>query len=303
MWALALRAWRYVFLNCMHNVLFYIILVCGAAVGAVCAFYIRRALQTPLLHRAWERHHATLPHVISHTDGTVRIEGVRHARYQSEFDFELAYTTEHYDPKKIVRVWYSICPWGPLDIQAHAWVTFDFLESDGSVRPLVVSVEVRKENAFTFYAYRAVWENYELFYVLADEEDIVALRTHIWKSPAYMYPLALTPQQMRDFFAVTCARVEHFYEHPLWYRITKRQCNSEHVRNMRRAGIALPWWDYRIIVAGHIDRLLFSRGLIDTTRSFADTRAAANILPHVAHVPVDGTFSRAIRAALFHTHS
>jgi hypothetical protein len=273
--------------------IFYAIL--GVAFVGTGAFYIRRAWQIPQLHRAWERHHAQLPHATFLDDGDIEVNNIRHARYREEFDFDLSYTNELFDPRDVVRVWYTLAPWGPLSIQAHAWLTFDF--SDG--RSLAVAAEVRKTHAFSFTVTDVLAGNYEIFYVVADEQDMLYLRTHLWKNETRMYPLKLDPLQMQRVFTQLAHRLNVYAEKPMWYRVTYRQCNTEPMYVLRSAGLPLPRWHYAYIIAGWCDWLLHKKGLIDTHKKFPAAQKQFTLdLDVVAAVPLDEHFSQNIRKAI-----
>jgi hypothetical protein len=241
----------------------------GLLAGAIALFYIQRGLRSPSLTRNWEKHHAQLPEAIPQSDGSILVTNIRHARYRAEFDYDLSFVEETYDPKKITRVWYTLCPWGPLGFQAHAWLTFDF--EDG--RSLIFGAEVRKQNAFTFFAYKAIVGNFEIFYVVADELDVLYLRTHIWKNETRMYPLKLTQDQRSRIFQEAANRINHYAHTPEWYRVTYRQCNTEPMGILHAAGLPIPKWHPKYIIAGWCDQVLYSHGLIDDTGTFEEVKA------------------------------
>ena len=63
--------------------------------------------------------------------------------------------------------------WGPT-LLAHTIVSWEF--DDG--RHLAVSIETRKERGEVYSALRGFFRQYELYYVVADERDVVRLRTN-----------------------------------------------------------------------------------------------------------------------------
>lgn len=262
------------------------------AFSLILGFYAWRSMQKPQLHRKWEKHHAQLPHTLRNDDGTYTIHNIRHCRYRAEFDFDLDYVSEVYDPKTIINVWYTLCPWGPFGFQAHAWLTCDF--ADG--RSLVIAAEVRKTNAFTFYAYKALVGNFELFYVVSDELDVLALRTHIWKNETRMYPLSLTQNHMTNLFNAAMQRINSLSTKAEWYRITHRQCNTEPMHLLRAAGVKIPWWHPKYIIAGWCDQVLFSYGIIQGANTFIELKERYTLdLGKIREVPLNHDFSKNLR--------
>lgn len=257
--------------------------------------HIPSIFKRPQRDRNWEQHHARQPSMEVVSDHAVRCDNIRHCRYRSEFDYDLTWSQDTFDPQTITRVWYTLCPWGTLNFQAHSWLTFDF--ADG--RSLVIAVEVRKQNAFTFSAYETMYKDFELFYVVSDERDVLYLRTHIWKNETRMYRLNVTQEEMRKVFMSAVQRISTFEQRPFWYRYSYRQCNTEIMRILRDGGLPLPWWHPLYIIVGWCDRLLWRRGLIGNNEPFDIVKQKATLnLDVVGTIPATEEFTTNLRKLL-----
>jgi Domain of unknown function (DUF4105) len=98
----------------------------------------------------------------------VTIQNVRNFKYRSESDYDQQWETRTYDLDRIRGVDLFVSFWGPTEI-AHTIVGWDF--DDG--QHLAISIETRKEKGESYLAIRGFFRQYELYYVVADERDLV----------------------------------------------------------------------------------------------------------------------------------
>src|SRR6202040_2363804 len=80
--------------------------------------------------------------------------------------------------------------WGPTHI-AHTIVSWEF----GDGQYLAISIEARKEKGESYSALRGFFHQYELYYVVADERDLVGLRTNYRGEQVYLYRI-LSPASL-----------------------------------------------------------------------------------------------------------
>ena len=93
--------------------------------------------------------------------------------YRSDTDFTERWEDRTYDLSRLGGVDLFMSFWGPT-LLAHTIVSWEF--DDG--RHLAVSIETRKERGEVYSALRGFFRQYELYYVVADERDVVRLRTN-----------------------------------------------------------------------------------------------------------------------------
>ncbi len=222
----------------------------------------------------------------------VTIENVRNFNYRSETDYDPRWETRTYDLDRIRGVDLFLSFWGPTEI-AHTIVSWDF--DDG--QHLAISIETRKEKGESYSALRGFFRQYELYYVVADERDLVGLRTNYRGEQVYLYRIRVPPAQARALLVDYLDEVNHLADHPEWYNALTQNCTTTirgHAQNVG-AGYRLDW---RLLANGHLDELLYERGQIDTSLPFADLRALSNITEKAKAADDSPDFSTRIRQGL-----
>jgi hypothetical protein len=102
--------------------------------------------------------------------------------------------------------------WGPTEI-AHTIISWEF--DDG--RPLAISIETRKAKGESYSTLRGFFRQYELYYVVADERDLVGLRTNYRGEQVYLYRIRIPIQQARALLIDYLTKVNRLADHPQWY--------------------------------------------------------------------------------------
>jgi hypothetical protein len=226
-------------------------------------------------------------------DGSrVTIENVRNFKYRSETNYDQRWETRTYDLDRIIGVDLFLSFWGPTEI-AHTIMSWDF--DDG--RHLAISIETRKEKGESYSAIRGFFRQYELYYVVADERDLVGLRTNYRGEQVYLYRLRASAAQARALLVDYLNEVNQLADHPEWYNALTQNCTTTirgHVQNVG-AGERLDW---RLLANGHLDELLYERGQIDTSIPLADLRARSNITEKAKADDDTRDFSARIREGL-----
>jgi Domain of unknown function (DUF4105) len=223
---------------------------------------------------------------------SVTIENVRNFKYRSETDYDQRWETRTYDLDRVKGVDLFLSFWGPTEI-AHTIVSWDF----GDGQHLAISIETRKEKGQSYSAVRGFFHQYELYYVVADERDLVGLRTNYRGEQVYLYRLRASPAQARALLVDYLEEVDRLADHPQWYNALTQNCTTTirgHAQNVG-AGRALDW---RLLANGHLDELLYERDQIDTSLPFADLRARSNITEKAKAAADSPDFSTRIRQGL-----
>src|SRR5271163_3492947 len=222
----------------------------------------------------------------------VTIENVRNFNYRSESDYDERWETRTYDLDKISGMDLFLSFWGPTEI-AHTIISWDF--DDG--QHLAISIETRKQKGESYSAIRGFFRQYELYYVVADERDLVGLRTNYRGEQVYLYRIRIPPQQARALLIDYLDEVNQLADRPEWYNALTQNCTTTirgHTQHIGAAGSL----DWRMLVNGHLDELLYERGQIDTSLPFAEVKLRSDITDAAKAAGDVPDFSAKIRQGL-----
>ena len=222
----------------------------------------------------------------------VTIENVRNFKYRTESEYDQRWETRTYDLDRIKGVDLFLSFWGPTEI-AHTIMSWDF----GNGQHLAISIETRRQIGESYSAIRGFFRQYELYYVVADERDLVGLRTNYRGEQVYLYRIRATPAHARALLVDYLNEVNQLADHPEWYNALTQNCTTTirgHVQNVGAGGRL----DWRMLANGHLDELLYERSQIDTSLPLADLRARSNITEKAKAADDAQDFSVRIREGL-----
>jgi len=257
----------------------------GVLVVAVIVWW---SLISPSNDRNWTPEVAQLPHATIEGDRVV-ITNVRNFDYRSEMDFTPRWETRSYDLSKINGLDVFLSYWGSPWI-AHTVMSWEF--SDG--QHLAISIETRKEVGEQYSAILGFFRQFELYFVVADERDVVRLRTNFRGEDVYRYRIKDTPAEARALLLEYLQLANNLADHPKWYNAFSHNCTTE-IRNIRQSVGRARSWDWRILVNGHLDEFGYETGMIENSLPFAEVKAQARITERAMKTAATDDFSRAIR--------
>lgn len=243
----------------------------------------------PRQFRDWKPEVATTAHAVVKGD-IVTIHNVRNFDYSSETDFTPRYETRRYDLRNLRGLDIFINYWGS-PYMAHPIVSYDF-GSDGHV---CFSIETRPEVGESYSALGGLYRQFELIYVVADERDVIRLRSNYRKGEdVFLY--RLKAHKARASFMEYIRSINELHETPRWYNAITNNCTTA-VRNQRAASERAPW-DWRMLVNGYGDQLLYERGAIDRSLPFEELKKISHVNARAKAADQDADFSDKIRAGL-----
>lgn len=244
--------------------------------------------------RSWELDQAVLPYAEFHGD-SVLVHNVRHCRYFDADTFVLAHEDRAYDLRHLQAVDFFMVPFADMPRLAHTMLSFEFAPPDAPPQYLAVSIEVRKEQGETYAAWKGSARQYELIYVLADERDVVQLRTNHRGEDVYRYRTVATPDQARILLVDVLARTNQLASRPEFYETLRNNCTTNLVDHVNRIRPNRLTYDYRVLLPGYSDRMAFDEGLIVSHGSFEETKQRAYINGKAIAAANQADFSQAIR--------
>ena len=245
----------------------------------------------PSNDRDWMPDVARLPRATIDGD-RVTIENVRNFVYRSENDYDPRWETRTYDLDQLRGVDLFLSFWGPTLI-AHTIASWEF--ADG--RHLAISIETRKERGESYSAVRGFFRQYEVYYVVADERDVVGLRTNYRGERVFLYRTKAKPAAARAILLDYLREINRLAEHPRWYNALTHNCTTAIRYHVQNVSPGRPW-DWRLLANGYLDELGYERGTIDTSLPFAELRRRSDITERAKSGGLGPDFSERIRVGL-----
>lgn len=244
----------------------------------------------PSHNRDWSVDQAILPS--AEINGSeVLIHNIRNFSYAST----TSYTPDYYDKKfnldKIKKAYFVVEPFSGYVGAAHTLVSFEF--EDGEF--VAVSAEIRKEKGESFSAVKGMLNQYELMYVIADEKDVVKLRSNYRHDNVYVYPIKATKEKIREVFLDMILRANNIAERPEFYNTLTNTCTTNIVSHINKISPKKIPFSLKILFPENADKLAYDLNMIDTDLSFEDARVKYLINERALKYADDPDFSKRIR--------
>jgi hypothetical protein len=263
-------------------------LAAGLTAGGFALVVVWWLMLQPSNDRDWQPDLAVLPYA-DINGSQVTVYSIRNCDYRTETDFDVRHYDKTFDLDRIRTADLHMVYWGSPHM-AHTMVSFGFEGGDY----LCFSIETRKEKGEGYSAVKGLFRQFELVYVAADERDLVRLRTNYRKGEeVYLFRLASTPEQVRTFFLNYLHRMNSLKQRPEWYSAITHNCTTS-IRTQRAAADRAPW-DWRMLLNGHGDEMLYERGVIPTNLPLAELKERVHINARARAADKEADFSHLIR--------
>ena len=248
----------------------------------------------PSNDRDWQPSVAQLPWAKVEGD-IVTLHNIRNFSYRSETDYTPAWYEKSFDLRQFEGVDLVTSYWMGPDI-AHVFVSFAFAGGEH----LAVSIETRTQKGEGYSTLKGFFRQYELYYVVADERDVIRLRTNYRRDPpedVYVYRLKGAPEAGRRFFLEYINQINALRARPEFYNTLTTNCTTNIWMNSRVNPEHLPL-SWKILASGHVPEFLHEHGRLDAgDLPFAEIQRQAHINSRAQAAGPASDFSRLIRAA------
>ncbi len=248
----------------------------------------------PSNDRDWKTEVAVLPY-ISFDGDRITVHSIRNFHYRSETDFTPAYYDRTFDLRELESADLIASYWAGPDI-AHIFLSFGF----GPDEHLAISIERRDERDEGYSAIKGLFRQYELIYVVADERDVIRVRTNVRSDPpedVYLYALHGSIENARRLLLEYLRQINDLHERPEFYNTLTTNCTSNIWLHTRLNPGHLPY-SWKILLSGHVPEYLHEHGRLDTRLAFSELKRRSQINAAARAADDAADFSRQIRAGL-----
>ena len=247
----------------------------------------------PTNDRDWQTDLAVLAYATIDGD-KVTVHNIRNFDYRTETDYTPAYYDKTFDLRELQSLDLVTSHWmGPTI--AHVFVSFGFAGGDH----LAISIEVRKPKGGSYSTLKGVFRQYELIYVVADERDLIRLRTNYRRDPpedVYVYRIRGSPQAHRRLFLEYMRTIDALRTQPEFYNTVTTNCTTS-IWTMIHANDGNIPWTWKFLVNGYMPEYLYEKGRLEAEGlSFPELHERAHVNARAQAADQAPDFSRRIRA-------
>ncbi len=224
----------------------------------------------------------------------VTVHNIRNFSYRSEADYTPAYYDKRFDLSTLKGVDLVAVYWmGPAI--AHTFVSFAFADGDH----LAISIETRKEKGEAYSTIKGFFRQYELYYVVADERDVIRLRTTYRRDPpedVYIYPIRGPLENGRKLFIEYVSKINALKNTPEFYNTLMDNCTTQIWYNtlVNPGHLNFSW---KILASGYVPEYLYETGRLDTSLPYPELQRRVHVNARAQAADAAEDFSKRIRAA------
>lgn len=241
--------------------------------------------------RDWAEDQSRLPW--AEIDGpVVKLHDIRGFRYSSPSEYEASWFNATFDVRELEGSDFFLVHFSKnFKGVGHAMTSFRF-KGD---RFVTFSVEIRKEAGEEYGLIKGIYKQYELMYVVADELDVVQLRTNQRMNDVYLYPSILPREQLVEYFLGICERLNELHEEPTYYNTVTSNCATNLIVHWEKATQRTFPYDYRVLLPGYIDEIGLELGMFGHKHDIEEVRRDHYISEIARMAGDDEDFSLLIR--------
>jgi len=263
--------------------------------AGVLAFTAAWSTVRPSNDRDWSAPVAVLPTVTVDGDAFT-FHNVRNFLYRTETDFTPRYYDKTVKLSELSSVDIVASYWMG-DAIAHIFVSFGFGDRDH----LAVSIETRPEKGESYSTITGFFRNFEIFYVVADERDLIGVRTNHREDPpeqVYLYRTKGSLESARHVFLDYVETINDLAANPGWYNTLTTNCTTSILWHTRMNS-GRPPLSWKVLASGYLPEYLYELGKIDTSLPFAEMKKRSQVNAAARAAGDDAPdFSQKIRAGL-----
>ncbi len=267
-----------------------------AVAGFLVAFAITVAWWStikPSNSRDWQPEVARLATATLNGD-FVAIHNIRNLDYRTETDFTARYYDKTFDLGQLSSVDLVSVYWMGSAI-AHLFLSFGFADQDY----LAISIEMRKEKGETYSAIKGLFKQYELYYAVANERDVIRVRTN-FRNPeeqVYLYRTRITISDARLMFLDYIDSINRLAGEPEFFNTLTSNCTTNILLHTHVFPSKLRY-NWKILLSGFAAEYLYELGGLDTSLPFDELKRRSLINGRAHDADGSDDFSQRIRYGL-----
>jgi hypothetical protein len=226
----------------------------------------------------------------------VTLHNVRNFKYRSETDFDSLYETRTFKVSELTEVDMLVTYWAGKAI-AHVMVSFGFNNRDF----IAFSIETRKEIGESYSAVNGFFRNYELTYVVADERDLIGVRTNhrVPEERVYVLRTRMALENGRKLFLKYVNRINKLHNEPAFYNTLTTNCTTQVLAQVKALG-GVAKYTWKILLSGYVPEYLYETETLMPGMSLEEIMEKSLVNERAKTFRDDPNFSQLIREGVPH---
>jgi Domain of unknown function (DUF4105) len=190
----------------------------------------------------------------------VTIRNLRNCDYRTETEYSNCWYDRTVYLSQIRAADFFLTNWG-ISFASHPIVSFQF----GDNEHIAFSIEARYKTGQAYSTILGFFRQYELIFIVADERDVIRLRTNYRKDEeVYMYRVKAQPEVARTMFLTYVTYLNKLNKQPEWYNEVTRNCTTTLQSQLAADVDNKQPWNYQFLLNGTLDALMYDRGRLVT---------------------------------------
>lgn len=247
----------------------------------------------PSNDRDWQPEVAVLPYATIDGD-LVTVHNIRNFEYRTETEFTPRYYDKTFDLRELDAVDLIASYWMG-DAIAHLFLSFAFGDDH-----VAVSIEARKERSEGYSTLGGFFRQYELIYIVADERDLIRVRTNYRKDPpedVYLFRFNRPKANGRRLFLDYIRTINKLRERPEFYNTLTANCTNVILMHARVNPGHLDY-SWKILLSGYAPEYAYENSRLNTSLPFDELMRRSRINDAAQAADDAPDFSRRIRAGI-----
>ncbi len=242
--------------------------------------------------RVWQKDVSVLSYATLN-ENLITVHNIRNINYNTEENYQVSYYDETFDLNKLAGINFIASYWMGKNI-AHTFLSFSFSDN----KHLAISIEARKEIGESYSIIKGFFKDSELYYVVADERDLIGVRTNIRKNPpehVYMYQIKAKQEDEKKVFLNYIYKLNELKDKPEFYNTLTQNCTTSIWNNTLVNYSDMPF-NWEILASGYTAHYLYKNNLLKTYGlNFKELEKKSNLNPLVNDKQIDANYSSRIR--------
>ncbi|USA46123.1 DUF4105 domain-containing protein [Acinetobacter sp. C26M] len=204
----------------------------------------------------------------------VQLHNVRNFDWHADGSYDIHWEDRSIDLNKITGINVITSYWMGPQI-AHTLVSFNFSDQ----KPLVFSIEIRKEKGEDFSAIGGFFRKYELSLVASDEKDLIYTRSNIRHEQVYLFPIRMPAPERKALFIEYLHKADELRAEAKWYNTLTSNCTTLVFDMVQAINPQRLPKDYRLLASGYLPNYLYDLKALNQNYSMKEWYRLAHINP------------------------